>query len=385
MSINYGKQNIDQKDIDSVSDVLKGKYITQGPKVEQFEYVLKTKFGSKHCCALSSGTSALHLSAIALGWSKDDIIISTPITFIASINCIVYVKATPDFVDINSSNFTIDPNKLEDKINKYRLKGKKIKAVIGVDYAGHPADWKALRYLANKFNFQLINDNCHAMGASYFNDTKYAIKYADVVVQSYHPVKHITTGEGGAIFTNDRIINKKVRSLRSHGIVKKADNKNYGSWYYEMHEIGFNYRITDMQCALGISQMKRLNDFVSMRRKIAKQYDNLLGDNKNCIIPKVENHVKHAYHLYPLQGKFEKIKNNKIVFFNKMKDKGIQLQVHYIPVHLQPYYKKKHNFRVGDFPLAENYYKREFSIPIYPNLKKTKINKIINEIKKNLI
>ena len=384
MSINYGKQNIDQKDIDSVSDVLKCKYITQGPKIEEFELALKTEFGSKHCCALSSGTSALHLTAIALAWNEDDIIISTPITFLATINCIVYVKAIPDFVDINLSNFTIDPNMLEDKINKYRLKGKNIKAVIGVDYAGHPADWKALRFLANKYSFQLINDNCHAMGASYFNDTKYAIKYADVVTQSYHPVKQITTGEGGAIFTNDEIIDKKVRSLRSHGIRKK-NNNNLGSWYYEMHEVGFNYRITDMQAALGINQLKRLNDFVSARRKIALQYDEFFEDNQNCIIPKVSNNVKHAYHLYPLQGKFEKIKNSKITFFNKMKDKGIQLQVHYIPVHLQPYYKKNFKFRDGDFPLSENFYKKEFSIPIYPGLEKSKITNIVEEIKKNLI
>ena len=265
MSINYGKQNINQNDIDSVSNTLRGRYITQGPKVDEFELVLKNKFGSKYCCALSSGTSALHLAAIALGWNKDDIIISTPITFVASINCIRYVNATPDFVDINNKNFTIDPNKLEDKINKYRIKKKKIKAVIGVDYAGHPADWKTLRFLADKYDFRLVNDNCHAMGASYYNDTKYAIKYADVVIQSYHPVKHITTGEGGAVFTNDKSIDEKIRTLRSHGISKRKNSKNIGSWHYEMHEIGFNYRITDLQSALGISQLNRLNDFVSMR------------------------------------------------------------------------------------------------------------------------
>jgi len=383
--INYGKQTIDRADIKSVVDVLKAKYLTQGPKVFQFEDILKKNFGSKYCCVLSSGTSGLHLAAIALGWKKGDVVLSSPITFLASINCINYVNATPDFVDIDPLTYTIDVNLLEYKIKKYKKNRKKIKAIIGVDYAGHPADWKALRFLANKYNLQLINDNCHALGATYFGDKKYATKYADVVVQSYHPVKHITTGEGGAVFTNDKLIDKKIRTLRSHGITKKSNNKEFGLWYYEMFDVGFNYRITDLQCALGISQMKKLNKFISSRRQIAKIYNKILGENSNCSVPYEDENVKHAYHLYPVQAEFDNLKNNKITFFKKMKSKGIQLQVHYIPVHLQPYYKKNFKFKYGDFPISEKFYKNEFSIPIYPSLKKSDINKIVGEINRNLV
>ena len=200
--LSYGRQSIDQSDINSVTEILKGDWLTQGPITEKFENNLKSYFGTKYCCAVSNGTAALHLSGIALEWKEEDIIITSPITFLASANCILYSRATPDFVDIDPISYTINPNQLEEKLKLYQNKGKKVKAVIGVDYAGHPCDWKALRQLANKYELQLINDNCHALGAEYYNDIKYAGKYADVITQSYHPVKHITTGEGGSILTN---------------------------------------------------------------------------------------------------------------------------------------------------------------------------------------
>ena len=273
--ISYGKQFIDNDDIEAVVKVMKGDWLTQGPSVEEFEKNLNSYFGSKYTCAVSNGTAALHLTGLALGWQPGNIIITTPITFLATANCIVYTGATPDFVDINSKTYTLDPDLVEFKIKKYRSEGKIVKAIIGVDFAGHPCDWKSLRKIADKYDLRLINDNCHALGSRYNGEKEYALKYADIITQSYHPVKNFTTGEGGAILTNDANIDKKVRLLRSHGMTKdvKHMKNNDGPWYYEMNYLGFNYRITDFQCALGINQLKRLDQFVKRRNQIARNYD----------------------------------------------------------------------------------------------------------------
>jgi len=380
--ISYGKQFIDQSDIDAVVKVLKGDWLTQGPIVQKFENDLKSYFGAKYCCAVSNGTAALHLTGLALGWKPGDIVITSPITFLASANCIVYAGATPDFVDIDPLTYIIDPNLVEDKVKTYQSQGKKIKAVIGVDYAGHPCDWKALREIADKYDLQLVNDNCHAMGASYFDDKQYAVKYADVITQSYHPVKHITTGEGGAILTNDPLIDEKIRRLSTHGMTKDSNvlENNDGPWYYEMHEVGYNYRITDFQCALGSSQLKKLDLFVEKRRVIATNYDQMFADIDTFTIPKSRNLMDHAYHLYPLQINFEELNLTKSEFFEKMGKVRINLQVHYIPVHLQPFYKKRYGFNVGDYPLAEKFYDRAVSIPIYPSLTDAEVEKVVENI-----
>ena len=380
--ISYGKQSIDKSDIDAVVEVLQSDWLTQGPTVELFENDLKTYFGADHCCVVSNGTAALHLTGLALGWKPGDIVITSPITFLASANCIIYAGATPDFVDIDPCSYTIDPNRLEQKIKDYHGKGKRIKAVVAIDFAGHPCDWEALRTIADQYELKLVNDNCHALGARYNGDIQYAVKYADVVTQSFHPVKNITTGEGGAVLTKDAHIDEKIRLLRSHGMAKSPDfidNKDE-QWYYEMHEVGFNYRITDIQCALGISQLKKLDDFVVKRGKIAERYDEVFGSDKRFIIPAVSDKVDHAYHLYPLQIEFEKLNIEKVLFFYKMMGKGMNLQVHYIPVHMQPYYQERFGFRKGNFPLAENYYQNEFSIPLYPALNNADIEKIIKDI-----
>ena len=273
---------------------------------------------------------------------KGDIILTTPITFLASVNCIYYVGATPDFVDIHPESYTIDVEKLELKIKDYIAKGKKVKAVIGVDYAGHPCDWNHLREIADNYNIQLVNDNCHAMGATYNNNKQYAVEKADLVTQSYHPVKHITTGEGGAILTNNPKINNRVRILRSHGMIKDDSlmDENHGPWYYEMHEPGYNYRITDFQCALGSSQLKKLDRFIDLRTKVANHYTKSFNKTNVITTPKISEKIKHAFHIYPIQIDFDKITLNKVDFFNEMRSRGINLQVHYIPVHLQPFYKK---------------------------------------------
>jgi UDP-4-amino-4,6-dideoxy-N-acetyl-beta-L-altrosamine transaminase len=380
--ISYGKQTIDQADIDSVVEILKGDWLTQGPAVEIFESDLKNYFGANHACAVANGTAALHLAGLALGWQAEDIVITSPITFLATANCIVYAGATPDFVDIDPTIYTLDPNLVEERIKYHQSKGKKVKAIIGVDYAGHPCNWKALREIANKYELQLVNDNCHSLGAKYFGDKQYAVKYADLITQSYHPVKHLTTGEGGAVLTNNSDLDEKIRILRTHGMTKDENilEENDGPWYYEMHELGYNYRITDFQCALGSSQLKKLNNFVERRCEIAKQYDGSFSDIDYLKIPKKKNIIEHSYHLYPLQIYFDKLKKNKSEFFKKMKESGINLQVHYVPVHLQPFYQKNYGFKQGNFPVAERFYRNELSLPIYPYLSKDDVEMIVNSI-----
>lgn len=366
----YGKQTINATDIRSVVKILRSDWLTQGPTISKFENALNKKFGGKYASAVSSGTAGLHLIALGLGWKKDDVIITSPITFLASANCAVYVGATPDFADINESTYTIDPNKLEDKLKFYLSQNKKVKAVIAVDYAGNPCDWSSLKTLKDKYEFQLIDDYCHALGAEYERDIKYPAKYTDAVNLSFHPVKHITTGEGGAVLTNDERLNNRIKTFRTHGITKDESvlEKNDGSWYYEMHEPGFNYRITDFQCALGLNQLKKLTGFLKKRRAIAKYYDKVFGRDERFIIPHVAQEARHAYHLYPLQIKFDELKISKKTYFEKLKQKGIGCQVHYVPVHLQPFYRKNYRFKPNDFPVAEKFYERELSIPMYPSL-----------------
>tara|TARA_Y100000741_G_scaffold362169_1_gene347450 strand:- start:1058 stop:2206 length:1149 start_codon:yes stop_codon:yes gene_type:complete len=379
---NYGRQSIDLKDINSVKKALKKDFITQGPSILKFENKIKEKFKSKYCKVVSSGTAALHLIGKALKWSKKDNIILSPITFLATANSILYSGANLDFVDINLNDYSIDLNKLEEKIIKNNKKNKKTNTVIFTDYAGHPSDWKEISYLSKKYNFRTINDNCHALGAKYFNDIGYAAKYADGVIHSYHAVKNFTTGEGGAVLTNNKEIDENIKMNRNHGIVKNIKKKPV--WYYEMRELGFNYRITDFQCALGLSQIKKLNNNIKKKQEISNLYNYLFNNDERFILPKVNKDILHAYHLYPLRVNFKKLKISKSDFFDKLKNKGIILQVHYIPIFLHPFYKKKYNFLKSNFKNSMKFYEQEFSIPIYASLEKNKIKYIVNQIKNYL-
>jgi len=381
MQIKYGSQTINKKDIKLVTKVLGSEFLTQGPEVTNFENKLKKKFGSKYCSVVSSGTAALHLAVMSLSLGKNSKIITTPMTFVATSNSIIMNNLIPEFVDIDANSYTIDLNKLEQKLKK----DKKIKAAIGIDYAGNVCDWESLRFLANKYRIKLINDNCHAIGTRYKGKINYASHYADIVTQSYHPVKAITTAEGGSILTNDKKIYEKISKLRSHGINRSPElKKKYGSWYYSIDELGYNYRLTDIQSALGINQLKKLDKFISYRRSLAKIYDSQFKDIKELKIPKSRENCYHSYHLYPLLIDFKKLKINKKNFFLKMQKKGIFMQVHYLPIHYHQYYKKKFNFKKGDFPVSEDFYNKEVSLPIYPSLKNKQIFKVIHSIKKIL-
>lgn len=359
--ISYGRQTLDYQDLNAVLRSLKKDFITQGHEQIKFEKNLLNKFGGKYCTVVNNGTSALNILAKALNWKKNDKIITTPLTFLATANCIVNANATPIFIDIDPYTYTIDPQKVEDV-----LKRNKIKALIGVDYAGHPCDWKSLKYLSRKYNFVLINDACHSLGAKIKNNLRYATKYADYVTHSYHPVKAITTGEGGAILGKNKNVFEKIKIIRNHNMIRSKKKP----WHYEIHNPGSNYRITDFQCALGISQLKKLDSFIKSRRKIANIYNKNLQEDERFITPQIIKGIYHAYHLYPLQINFKKIRTSKQKLFYKFKQKGINLQVHYIPIHLQPFYVNKFGFKRNQFLNVERFYEKEVSLPIYPSLDK---------------
>ncbi len=378
--INYGQHFIDQQDIKSVVKVLKSKFLTQGESIKNFESSLNNYFGSKFSCVVSNGTAALYLAANALNWKNGDIVFCSPITFLASSNAILSQKATPHFIDIDESSYNINPYLVEKKLKLQSIKNK-AKAIIATDFAGNPCDWEMLKYLSKKFNLKLINDNCHAMGAKYQGRKTYAVKFADIVTQSYHPVKNFTTGEGGSVLTNSLSIYNKIKSLRSHGIYR--NKKEIKFWGYRMNDLGYNYRLTDIQASLGVSQLKKLDQFVKYRNKLAKVYDLHFKDNIYCKIPSVNKNIYHSYHIYPLLIDFKKLKKTKEDLFRLFSRNNIKLQVHYIPIYKQPYYKKISNKNFY-CPIAEDFYLKEVTLPLYFNLKKEDQLKCINLLKKFL-
>ena len=386
----YSRQSIDKKDIYEVTKTLKKDFITQGPKIYEFEKNFAKYVKAKYAVACATGTAALHIACQSLKLGKGRNLLTSPITFVASANCAQFLGADTHFADIDLDNYCISPSSLE-KI----LKNKKIDIVVVVHMSGHPADLEDINSLKKKYDFKIIEDACHALGGSYKNKKIGSCFYSDISTFSFHPVKPITTGEGGMVTTNSEKIYKSLLKFRTHGIHKNKDdffNKdmaydkigNVNQWYYEMSDLGHNHRITDFQSALGNSQLKKIDKFIQARRKIAKIYNNGFSKNKFIKVPKVNPNTSHAYHLYTLLIDFKRINKSRNEIMKKLRDMNIGTQVLYIPIHLQPYYLKKYGFKIGDFPNAENYYESCLSIPVFPGIRKKEITYIIEKIN-NLI
>jgi UDP-4-amino-4,6-dideoxy-N-acetyl-beta-L-altrosamine transaminase len=364
--IPYGKQNITQDDIDAVVDLLKSDFLTQGPTINAFEEAFAKYIGVKYAVAVANGTAALHLSNLALGVKPGDKVITTPITFAASANATLYCGGSIDFVDIDPETYLMDLNLLEEKLQSAPLGT--YKGVVPVDFAGYPIDAERLRAIADKYKLWVLEDACHAPGGSFKDSQKIDQScgngyYADLSIFSFHPVKHIATGEGGMITTNIKKLYEKLQLLRTHGITKNPEllNENHGGWYYEMQDLGFNYRLSDIQAALGISQLKKADKGLKCRREIAQNYNKAFEETA-IKTPKIMDGFNHAYHLYIIQVERRK------ELYDYLREHQIFAQVHYIPVHLNPYYKNL-GWKKGDFPVAEVYYEKALSLPMYPSLK----------------
>ncbi len=375
--IPYAKQTIDKSDIDAVVKVLKSDWITQGSVIQEFEKAICEYVGVKYAVAVSSGTAALHIACLASGIKKSDEVITSPITFVTSANCILYCGGKPIFADIQEDTLNIDPEKIKEKITR------RTKALIPVHFAGHPCDLKEIKHIAQKHNLSIIEDAAHALGAEYKNRKVGSCKYSDMTVFSFHPVKHITSGEGGVVTTNRKDLYEKLLLLRTHGITKdKRKLKGWnGPWYYEQHLLGFNYRITDFQCALGLSQLKKLDVFLKKRRQLADFYNKEFSDLNEITLPVERPTVNSAWHIYPIRIRNSSQRKR---IFNALLDSNIGVQVHYIPVHLQPYYRDNFGYKENDYPKAENYYKETITIPLYPGMKAAEIKYVVKTLKKLL-
>lgn len=360
----YGHQSIDTADISAVVNVLRSDFLTCGPSVKAFEQAVCDYTGAKYCVAVANATAGLHIAALAAGLGPGDEAITTPITFLSSANCIAFTGAKPVFADIDSKTANIDPAEIEKRVSP------KTKVLIPVHFAGQPCDMERISCLAKNRGLKVIEDAAHAIGSEYKGVKVGACKYSDMTVFSFHPVKTITTGEGGAVTTNDLKLLAKLRALRAHGVYKEGEMLD--TWEYEMRELGYNYRITDFQCALGLSQLKKLNAFKARRRAIVDYYNRHLG------LPHLlERDFSNAcFHLYPV------LVEHRREFYLKARASGLDLQVHYIPVHTQPYYRKTFGYKMGDYPKAEAYYERCISLPLYPSLKDNELDEIVSRLKK---
>ncbi|MFV0602582.1 UDP-4-amino-4,6-dideoxy-N-acetyl-beta-L-altrosamine transaminase [Phascolarctobacterium faecium] len=363
----YGKQSIDQNDIDAVVEVLKSDFLTQGPAIEKFEKCVAEYCGAKYAVAVTSATAALHISCLATGLGKGDILWTSPITFTASANCGRYCGADVDFVDIDPSTYNMSIAELEKKLQAAEIKPR---VVVPVHLAGQSCEMDKIYKLSQKYGFKVIEDASHAIGADYKETKVGCCKYSDMTVFSFHPVKIVTTGEGGMVLTNDKDLYEKLVLYRSHGITrdpKLMTRTADGPWYYQQIDLGFNYRMTDMQAALGYSQMQKVDEFVSKRRYLAKRYNELLKNINGIQLTYQNEDTNSSWHLYVVRVDFSKIIKTKNQIFAEMKEKGICLNLHYIPVHTQPYYENL-GFKGGDFPNSEKYYEEAFTLPLYYSL-----------------
>ncbi len=368
--IRYGQQDITQADIDAVVDVLKSINLTQGPNIPAFEDAVKAATGARHAVAVNSATSALHIACLALDLGPGDWLWTTPNTFVASANCGLYCGARVDFVDIDPKTYNMDPAALEVKLREAEKEGRLPKVVVPVHIAGQPCDMETIHALGQKYGFRIIEDAAHAIGGRYKGAPIGNGRYSDITVFSFHPVKIITTGEGGMALTNDDALANRLGLYRSHGITRDAGlmtQEMDGPWYYQQVALGFNYRMTDIQAALGVSQMNRLDTYVSRRHDIARRYGELLPDLP-VTLPWQHPDSHSAYHLYIIRLRLDEIApiTHREVF-EALRAKDIMVNLHYIPVHTQPYYQQM-GFRPGDYPRAEQYYREAISIPMHPSL-----------------
>ena len=367
MKFNYNKQNITEQDIATVVKTLRSERITQGEKLQEFELLLKKYFKCKYCAVVSSGTAAQFLLAKSLNWNKKDNIILSPLTFVSGANSVLSSNSTPIFVDIKKADQNLDPILVEKKIIKLKKRKKNVRAIIVTDYGGQPADWVSFKKIANKYKLKLINDNCHALGSKYNGDKSYAIKYADFIIQSFHAVKNITTGEGGAVLTNDKKIYEKIKQFREHGFFKKKSQ--LVPWNYNLKNFGYNFRLSDINCSIGCNQIKRIDQIIKKRRSIAKHYDNFFKDYDFISVPNIFKNKKNSYHLYPIKIDFRALDLSSKKFYLNLKKKfKIELQKHYIPTYRFTLYKKKFKNNYKNFKNTEIFFKNSFSIPLHLKL-----------------
>ena len=381
----YGKQNINEADIEAVETVLHSDFLTQGPTIERFERRVADYCGAKYAVAVTNATSALHIACLAAGLGAGDFLWTSPITFVASANCGRYCGADVDFVDIDSRTYNMSVESLEKKLQKAREIGKLPKVVVPVHLAGQSCDMQKIYELSKEYGFTILEDASHALGADYLGGKVGSCKFSDMAVFSFHPVKIITTGEGGMVLTNRKDLYERLKLYRSHGITRNPEDMTHesdGPWYYQQIELGLNYRMTDIQAALGYSQMNRLDDFVKRRRELAFRYNELLQD-----MPLVTPYVIHvsnpSWHIYIVRIDFNRVKKSKQAIFEAMKAKGITLNLHYIPVHTQPYYEKL-GFSAGDYHASEQYYQEAFTLPLYYDLTDSEQVSIVESLREVL-
>ncbi|RPH61963.1 MAG: UDP-4-amino-4,6-dideoxy-N-acetyl-beta-L-altrosamine transaminase [Burkholderiales bacterium] len=381
--IPYGRQEVTQADVDAVDAVLRSDFLTQGPAVTRFEQALATRCGAAHGVAVANATAALHIACLALGLGPGDWLWTSPNTFLASANCGLYCGARVDFVDIDPVTYNMDPAALAAKLERAERDGRLPKVVVPVHFAGQSCDMAAIGALGKRYGFRIVEDASHAVGGRYRDRPVGSCAFSDVTVFSFHPVKIVTTGEGGIALTNDAALASRMGRLRSHGMTREPalmDVEPDGAWYYQQVELGYNYRITDIQAALGLSQLARLDDYVQGRHRIARRYDALLGDLR-VIVPVRVDDTYSALHLYPIQVDPARCRRTRREVFDALRATGIGVNVHYIPVHTQPYYRRM-GFAPGDFPRAEAYYAQAISLPMFATLTDAQQDEVVSALRR---
>lgn len=373
----YGRQEVTDEDIAAVVAVLRSDWLTTGPKIEEFENAVAERVGAKYAVAFSSGTAALHGAVFAAGLGEGDEAITCPLTFAATANCVLYQGATPVFADVHADTLTIDPQQVLKRLTP------QTKAILAVDYTGQPADLDELKKIAAQHHLVLIEDGAHALGATYHGARVGSI--ADMTMFSFHPVKHITTGEGGMITTNNAAYAERMRMFRSHGINSDARKRHeQGGWFYEMVALGYNYRLTDIGSVLGLSQLQRLDENLARRREIAAHYTAVFSEIEGLVTPQVRAGVEPAWHLYPVRVKSEKLKaeSGRAEIFRALRAEGLAVNVHYVPVHLHPYYRERFGYKGGEYPIAEAAYEGLISLPMFHSMRDEDVKDVVRAVEK---